>query len=683
MLVQHGRLAIETGVLPENVFIIENGTPIEIFADGSARRGQPVAAGYVYVDGLSVGEVGDVVLRDRRALANDGMFMVVVQIDKQTDKLVGRPEIITRGFVHGNEEDPADRRGDPADPRGGRRAGRPDHRGRAAQGPDQGQRVALPVRADEAPADGLPRGGRGLAHGHAAAGRPRATTPRRRTQARKSGRPAGAQAVAGRCRRPSSGRWSGIFLLVLGAVTLIALLLPGQGSLTDWWRNLSVPFFGTGRWLLPFVLLLSGWYVEWGPGKEPGAPWGRTLLGIAMAYAGFLGLMQLVNFSETTGGRIGRALTGILEPLLTTPGAFVILVGALRRGPAHRLRPAAAGAARRPRPGLAKAAGSTLQDRVDEGRRRRPAPAGWRSGRVRRTGCRRATALAAASVAEAGRRGKGAQGGRRASRPARRASGATAGGRPAVRRPVDRARPRRRSRRCARRQRRPRRRPPSLDGRRVHACGRRARHGPARRHGRVRLARTRATRSPGSAAAQGAARPRRAADGRRRRERRTRSTPGTRRGSSRSSRASTSRPRITGRNAGPVVTQYEVHAGAAHQGQPDRGPVRRPRRWPSRPGASGSRRRSRARAPSGIEIPNKEFNVVALRRILDEVDFAGSGSTLTFALGRDVAGQGAGRRPREDAPPADRGRHRLGQERDGQRADHEPAVQRHPGRRRG
>ena len=113
MLVQHGRLAIETGVLPENVFIIENGTPIEIFADGSARRGQPVTAGYVYVDGLSVGEVGDVVLRDRRALANDGMFMIVVQIDKQTNKLVGRPEIITRGFIHGNEDDAADRGGDP------------------------------------------------------------------------------------------------------------------------------------------------------------------------------------------------------------------------------------------------------------------------------------------------------------------------------------------------------------------------------------------------------------------------------------------------------------------------------------------------------------------------------------------------------------------------------------------
>ena len=106
MQVQHGRLAIETGVLPENVFIIENGTPIEIAADGTARRGNPVPAGYVFVDGLSVGDVGEVVLRDRRALANDGMFLIVVQVDKQTGKVVGRPEIVTRGFVHGNEEDP-------------------------------------------------------------------------------------------------------------------------------------------------------------------------------------------------------------------------------------------------------------------------------------------------------------------------------------------------------------------------------------------------------------------------------------------------------------------------------------------------------------------------------------------------------------------------------------------------
>jgi ribonuclease J len=106
MLVQHGRLAVETGVAPENVFIIENGQAIEFFADGSARRATPVTAGYVLVDGLSVGDVGEVVLRDRKALASDGMFIVVVTVDKQTGQIVAKPEIVTRGFVHGNEHDP-------------------------------------------------------------------------------------------------------------------------------------------------------------------------------------------------------------------------------------------------------------------------------------------------------------------------------------------------------------------------------------------------------------------------------------------------------------------------------------------------------------------------------------------------------------------------------------------------
>jgi ribonuclease J len=91
-------------VAPENIYIIENGQPIEFFEDGTARRGTPVDAGYVYVDGLSVGEVGDVVLRDRRALANDGMFLVVVTVDKQTGNMIGRPEIVTHGFVTGTDD---------------------------------------------------------------------------------------------------------------------------------------------------------------------------------------------------------------------------------------------------------------------------------------------------------------------------------------------------------------------------------------------------------------------------------------------------------------------------------------------------------------------------------------------------------------------------------------------------
>jgi ribonuclease J len=104
MLVQHGRLASQMGVAPDNIFIIENGQPIEFAADGSARRGTPVEAGYVYVDGLSVGEVGDVILRDRRDLASDGMFLVVVTVDKQTGNIVGRVEIVTHGFVAGPDD---------------------------------------------------------------------------------------------------------------------------------------------------------------------------------------------------------------------------------------------------------------------------------------------------------------------------------------------------------------------------------------------------------------------------------------------------------------------------------------------------------------------------------------------------------------------------------------------------
>lgn len=104
MQVQHGRLATELGVAQENIFILENGEVIEFSADGTARRGERVEAGYVYVDGLSVGEVGDVVLRDRRALAKDGMFLVVITVDRQTGRLVGHPEVVTRGFVASADE---------------------------------------------------------------------------------------------------------------------------------------------------------------------------------------------------------------------------------------------------------------------------------------------------------------------------------------------------------------------------------------------------------------------------------------------------------------------------------------------------------------------------------------------------------------------------------------------------
>jgi S-DNA-T family DNA segregation ATPase FtsK/SpoIIIE len=111
----------------------------------------------------------------------------------------------------------------------------------------------------------------------------------------------------------------GITLLVLGAMTLIALILPGEGSLTSWWTGVFAPWFGAMRWLLPFVLLLAGWYLEW---RQPKA-WGFTLLGLAIAYVGIVGAAEVLG---ANGGRVGRFLQGALEPLLTTPGAFIVLI---------------------------------------------------------------------------------------------------------------------------------------------------------------------------------------------------------------------------------------------------------------------------------------------------------------------------------------------------------------------
>ena len=163
MQVQHGRLAIETGVEPENVFIIENGD-----ADRALRRRRrrgaalPVTAGYVYVDGLSVGDVGDVVLRDRRALASDGIFMIVVTVDKQTGSIVGRPGDHHPRLRPLERARPDHGRGARARRAVHRYAGRPHQRDRAAQDADQGRRLALSLRADQATADGLPRRRRGL-----------------------------------------------------------------------------------------------------------------------------------------------------------------------------------------------------------------------------------------------------------------------------------------------------------------------------------------------------------------------------------------------------------------------------------------------------------------------------------------------------------------------------------------
>ena len=310
MQVQHGRLAMETGVLPENVFIIENGTPIEIFADGSARRGQPVPAGYVFVDGLSVGEVGEVVLRDRRALANDGMFLVVVTVDKQTGNVVGRPEIVTRGFVHGNEERSDHRGGRRPGHRRDREPGRPHQRGRAAQGADQGRGLAASCTSRRSAARWSSRSwwrSRRMATRRKASTRRAVHAPRTRSGC---GMP--------RVRRspPEVARsLVGIAMLVLGAVTLIALALPRPGEAHRLVaRDAVVPFFGTGRWLLPFVLLIAGAYVEWGPGRTRGALAVARSSAACSPTSACSGILEFVPDPAPagSGGRIGAFLADTL-----------------------------------------------------------------------------------------------------------------------------------------------------------------------------------------------------------------------------------------------------------------------------------------------------------------------------------------------------------------------------------
>jgi ribonuclease J len=105
MLVRHARLAIDLGVAPENAFVITNGDVLEI-DERRARIGEKVASGVVYVDGLGIGDVSESVMRDRWSIGSDGIFLVVMSIDRQTGQVVAGPDIVTKGFVP--EEDAAD-----------------------------------------------------------------------------------------------------------------------------------------------------------------------------------------------------------------------------------------------------------------------------------------------------------------------------------------------------------------------------------------------------------------------------------------------------------------------------------------------------------------------------------------------------------------------------------------------
>ena len=399
----------------------------------------------------------------------------------------------------------------------------------------------------------------------------------------------------------------GLTLLVLGAMTLIALMPAGRGTLTSWWTDVFAPWFGTMRWLFPFLLLLAGWWLEWGPGTRPGSGWGITLVGLAITYVGIVGAVQVVG-GGFWGGRIGRGLADTLGSLISPAGAFVLCLALAVLGiligfgiPLRQLTRPAVGTARWMG---ATAAASLRRTPPDEtGSMVKPTP----PAEAATSGPGRANGKVVSAAPSPGQTGVwGADDGSAipAGVPSTAPNSATfapargAATSATLVAPI-----------------RPARNPDDVtDG---------ADSPPTRDRIEYLL--------PPLTTLEDVAIPLHAG--------------GDEAAHARNEEIIVKKlagfgipAKILTRNAGPVVTQYEV------QPAPDI-KVSRIEALSDDLAMALAARSLRIEAPIpgksavGIEIPNKEFNIVSLRRILEEVDFKASGSTLTFALGRDVAGK--------------------------------------------
>jgi len=98
----HASLAQSVDIPNKNTFVLEDGDVLELNPKSGKITGK-VTSSNVYVDGLSVGDIGSVVLRDRKMLSKDGIVMVIIALNRQTGKLVGRPDIVSRGFIDTRE----------------------------------------------------------------------------------------------------------------------------------------------------------------------------------------------------------------------------------------------------------------------------------------------------------------------------------------------------------------------------------------------------------------------------------------------------------------------------------------------------------------------------------------------------------------------------------------------------
>jgi ribonuclease J len=99
MLHRHAQLAYELGMSPDNVFVMDNGDTLEVGLDG-ASRGEPVPAEGIMVDGSTIGDVGPTILKDRMALAKDGIVVAKVSVEGRSGHITREPEIIAHGFVY-------------------------------------------------------------------------------------------------------------------------------------------------------------------------------------------------------------------------------------------------------------------------------------------------------------------------------------------------------------------------------------------------------------------------------------------------------------------------------------------------------------------------------------------------------------------------------------------------------